>query len=154
MSFHRGGVPPPRRLKSPQAARPNRPDESSAMTALHTTVVIEDDLDIRLLVTAVLESAGYVVHAAATGLDGIELVRRHDPIVTTLDVSMPGIDGFETARRIRNFSDTRILMVSARADEDEQRAGREAGADDYLTKPFRPRELRQRVAELAQSARG
>lgn len=124
------------------------------MTAPPTTVVIEDDLDIRLLVTAVLEGAGYVVHAAATGLDGIELVRRHDPIVTTLDVSMPGIDGFETARRIRVFSDTRILMVSARADEAEQRAGREAGADDYLTKPFRPRELRQRVIDLARSARG
>lgn len=124
------------------------------MTAPPTTVVIEDDLDIRLLVTAVLEGAGYVVHAASTGLDGIELVRRHDPIVTTLDVSMPGIDGFETARRIRAFSDTRILMVSARADEAEQRAGREAGADDYLTKPFRPRELRQRVIDLAQSARG
>jgi DNA-binding response OmpR family regulator len=123
------------------------------MTSPHTTVVIEDDLDIRLLVTAVLESAGYVVHAAAIGLDGIELVRRHDPVVTTLDVSMPGIDGFETARRIRAFSDTRILMVSARADENEQRAGREAGADDYLTKPFRPRELRQRVTDLAQSVR-
>lgn len=124
------------------------------MTAPPTTVVIEDDLDIRLLVTAVLQGAGYVVHAASTGLDGIELVRRHDPIVTTLDVSMPGIDGFETARRIRAFSGTRILMVSARADEAEQRAGREAGADDYLTKPFRPRELRQRVIDLAQSARG
>jgi DNA-binding response OmpR family regulator len=123
------------------------------MTSPHTTVVIEDDLDIRLLVTAVLESAGYVVHAAATGLDGIELVRRHDPVVTTLDVSMPGIDGFETARRIRAFSDTRILMVSARADENEQRAGREAGADDYLTKPIRPRELRQRITDLAQSVR-
>ncbi|WP_150956085.1 response regulator transcription factor [Microbacterium testaceum] len=124
------------------------------MTAAHTTVVIEDDLDIRLLVTTVLEGAGYTVHAAATGLDGIELVRRHDPVVTTLDVSMPGIDGFETARRIRAFSDTRIIMVSARADESEQRAGREAGADDYLTKPFRPRELRQRVTDLARAASG
>ena len=122
------------------------------MPDARTTVVIEDDLDIRLLVTTVLEEAGYAVHAAATGLDGIELVRRHDPIVTTLDVSMPGIDGFETARRIRAFSDTRILMVSARADESEQRAGREAGADDYLTKPFRPRELRQRVDHLADPA--
>ncbi|WP_144833167.1 response regulator transcription factor [Microbacterium sp. BH-3-3-3] len=118
------------------------------MSATRTTVVIEDDLDIRLLVSTVLEGAGFVVHAAATGLDGIELVRRHDPSVVTLDVSMPGIDGFETARRIRAFSTTRILMVSARADDAEQRAGREAGADDYLTKPFRPRELRQRVESL------
>ncbi|PVE61977.1 response regulator transcription factor [Microbacterium testaceum] len=119
------------------------------MPVSRTAVVIEDDLDIRTLVSVVLEGAGFEVHAAPTGLDGIELVRRHDPVVTTLDVSMPGIDGFETARRIRVFSSTRILMVSARADEAEQRAGREAGADDYLTKPFRPRELRQRVEELA-----
>ncbi|BFM23715.1 DNA-binding response OmpR family regulator [Microbacterium testaceum] len=118
------------------------------MSTTRTTVVIEDDLDIRLLVSTVLEGAGFVVHAAATGLDGIELVRRYDPSVVTLDVSMPGIDGFETARRIRAFSTTRILMVSARADDAEQRAGREAGADDYLTKPFRPRELRQRVESL------
>lgn len=119
------------------------------MTPARTIVVIEDDLDIRLLLCTVLEGAGFAVRAAATGLDGIELVRRHDPAVTTLDVSMPGIDGFETARRIRAFSPTRILMVSARADEPERRAGREAGADDYLTKPFRPRELRQRVEDLA-----
>ncbi|MDU0368752.1 response regulator [Microbacterium sp. NPDC089180] len=122
------------------------------MPDARTTVVIEDDLDIRTLVSTVLESAGFTVHAASTGLDGIELVRLHAPVVTTLDVSMPGIDGFETARRIRAFSDTRILMVSARADEAEQRTGREAGADDYLTKPFRPRELRQRVEDLAAAA--
>ena len=113
-------------------------------------VVIEDDADIRSLVVAVLEQAGYVVHSASSGLDGIELVARHDPAVTTLDVSMPGIDGFETARRIRGFSNTRILMVSARADETEERAGRDAGADDYLTKPFRPRELRERVRLLVE----
>lgn len=118
------------------------------MPATRTAVVIEDDLDIRLLVSTVLEAAGFVVHAAATGLDGIELVRRYVPSVVTLDVSMPGIDGFETARRIREFSATRILMVSARADDAEQRAGRDAGADDYLTKPFRPRELRHRVESL------
>jgi DNA-binding response OmpR family regulator len=114
----------------------------------NVAVVIEDDADIRSLITAVLEQAGYIVHAASGGLEGIDLVARREPAVTTLDVSMPGIDGFETARRIRTFSDTRILMVSARADETEERAGRDAGADDYLTKPFRPRELRERVRRL------
>ncbi len=111
-------------------------------------VVIEDDVDIRALVAAVLAQDGFTVHSAPDGLAGVELVRTVDPGLTTLDVSMPGIDGFETARRIRAFSDTRILMVSARADEAEEQQGRASGADDYLTKPFRPRELRQRVQAL------
>jgi DNA-binding response OmpR family regulator len=111
----------------------------------HVAVIIEDDADIRSLISTVLSQSGFAVHAASAGLEGIELVRAHHPVVTTLDVSMPGIDGFETARRIRAFSDTRILMVTARADDDHARRGRDAGADDYITKPFRPRDLRARV---------
>lgn len=120
------------------------------MTPSKCAVVIEDDLDIRTLIAAVLESAGFIVHTAPNGFDGIDLVRQYEPVVTTLDVSMPGIDGFETARRIRAFSETKILMLSARVEELEQHAGREAGAHDYLTKPFRPRELREHVLRLAE----
>jgi DNA-binding response OmpR family regulator len=108
-------------------------------------VIIEDDPDIRALISAVLRQSGFEVHTATGGLEGIETVRLQRPLVTTLDVSMPGIDGFETARRIRAFSDTHIMMVTARADEEHARRGREAGADDYITKPFRPRDLRARV---------
>jgi two-component system OmpR family response regulator len=116
-------------------------------------VVIEDDEDIRGLLSTVLEQAGFAVHAAGNGLDGVELVREHDPIVTTLDVSMPGIDGFETAKRIRAISATYIVMLTARDDEIDTLQGLQAGADDYLTKPFRPRELRARVEAMLRRPR-
>lgn len=116
-------------------------------------VVVEDDPDIRALVTAVLEQAGFVVHSAGTGLEGLELVTVHNPVVTTLDVSMPGIDGFETAKRIRAVSSTYIVMLTARADEIDTLQGLQAGADDYLTKPFRPRELRARIEAMLRRPR-
>ena len=116
-------------------------------------VVIEDDTDIRVLISQVLEQAGFEVHAASSGMDGIELVREHQPVVTTLDVSMPGIDGFETAKRIRDVSDTYIVMLTARADEIDTLQGLQAGADDYVTKPFRPRELRARIEAMMRRPR-
>jgi DNA-binding response OmpR family regulator len=118
------------------------------MSNPRVAVIIEDDPDIRTLIATVLQQTGFDVHTANDGLEGIEVVRQQHPVVTTLDVSMPGIDGFETARRIRAFSDTRIMMVTARADDEHARRGREAGADDYITKPFRPRDLRARVQAL------
>ena len=108
-------------------------------------VIIEDDPDIRALLTELLEQGGFEAHAAANGLDGVELVRRVSPLVTTLDVSMPGIDGFEAARRIRAFSDTHLIMLTALGDEADTLTGLQSGADDYLAKPFRPRELRARI---------
>lgn len=108
-------------------------------------VIIEDDLDIRQLLVEVLEQGGFETHSAGNGLDGIELVRRHNPIVTTLDVSMPGIDGFEAARRIRAFSGTYLIMLTALGEEADTLIGLQSGADDYLVKPFRPRELRARI---------
>ena len=75
-------------------------------------------------------------------------MREHHPILTTLDVSLPGIDGFEVARRIRAFSNTYVIMLSARDEEIDTLMGLDAGADDYLTKPFRPRELRARIEAM------
>jgi len=108
-------------------------------------VIIEDDPDIRGLLVEVLELAGFETHTAGNGLDGVEQVRRYRPVLTTLDVSMPGIDGFEAAKRIRAFSGTYLIMLTARGDEIDTLMGLESGADDYMVKPFRPRELRARV---------
>ena len=111
-------------------------------------VVIEDDADIRNLLRAILAQAGFTCYSAETGDEGIEAVREHQPILTTLDISLPGIDGFEVARRIRAFSSTYVIMLSARDEEIDTLMGLDAGADDYLTKPFRPRELRARIEAM------
>ncbi|WP_049822192.1 response regulator transcription factor [Arthrobacter sp. H41] len=111
-----------------------------------TAVVIEDDDDVRDLLHTVLTGSGFRVHTAPAGLAGVQMVRRLQPDVVTLDVGLPDIDGFEVARRIRDFSSTLIVMLTARSDADEAR-GLEAGADAYLHKPFRPSELRMRIEE-------
>ncbi|TFD48153.1 response regulator transcription factor, partial [Cryobacterium frigoriphilum] len=116
-------------------------------------VIIEDDADIRHLLEAVLTQAGFEAITASNGLDGVNAVRAHNPLVTTLDVSMPGMDGFETAKRIRAFSSTYLVMLTARDDEIDTLQGLEAGADDYLTKPFRPRELRARIEAMLRRPR-
>ncbi|QDP95028.1 response regulator transcription factor [Microlunatus elymi] len=116
-------------------------------------VIIEDDADIGNLLAAVLAEAGFESHQATSGVEGIEAVREHDPILTTLDISLPGIDGFEVARRIRDFSSTYVIMLSARTDEIDTLMGLDAGADDYITKPFRPRELRARVEAMLRRMR-
>jgi DNA-binding response OmpR family regulator len=111
-------------------------------------VVIEDDADIRGLLEAILAQAGFTCHTASDGVEGIAAVREFKPILTTLDISLPGIDGFEVARRIRSFSMSYIIMLSARDEEIDTLMGLDAGADDYLTKPFRPRELRARIEAM------
>ena len=111
-------------------------------------VVIEDDADIRNLLEAILGQAGFVCHSTSSGVEGIAAIRAYDPILTTLDISLPGIDGFEVARQIRSFSQTYIIMLSARDEEIDTLMGLDAGADDYLAKPFRPRELRARIEAM------
>lgn len=111
-------------------------------------VVVEDDEDIRGLLAAVLSQSGFVVHATAWGDDGVELVKRNAPDLVTLDLGLPDIDGFEVARRIRHSSDAHIVMLTARTDVIDTMLGLETGADDFLTKPFSPRELRARVEAI------
>jgi two-component system, OmpR family, response regulator len=117
-------------------------------------VVIEDDDDIREVVHAVLEASGLEVFAAGNGIDGVDAVRRHNPDVITLDLGLPDIDGIEVTRRVREFSDAYIIMLTARAREVDTLQGLAIGADDFVTKPFRPRELLARVETLLRRPRG
>ena len=127
--------------------------EGAPVEEARVAVVIEDEEDIRSLLSAVLTQAGFTVHGAANGEDGLVLVREHQPLVTTLDVNMPGMDGFETAKRIRAISTAYIVMLSARTEEIDALQGLEAGADDYVAKPFRPRELRARIDAMLRRPR-
>lgn len=123
------------------------------MPDLGVAVVIEDDADVQNLIEAVLSQAGFEVHVAARGRDGVEAVRRLEASVVTLDVGLPDIDGFEVLRRIRQFSDAYVVMLTARTDEMDTLTALHTGADDFLVKPFRPRELRARVSAMMRRPR-
>ncbi|TJY72319.1 response regulator transcription factor [Arthrobacter sp. CAU 1506] len=123
------------------------------MSEQRTAVIVEDDLDIRELISTVLSSSGFTVHTASSGMEGVAAIKRHNPDVVTLDLGLPDIDGFEVARQVRRFSDTYIIMLTARAEELDTLLGLETGADDYLTKPFRPRELRARITAMLRRPR-
>jgi len=108
-------------------------------------VVIEDDEAISELVGAYLEQAGFDVVRERTGEGGLDAVERQDPRVVVLDLGLPDFDGFELCRQLRGNGDVPILILTARDEEADRIIGLELGADDYLTKPFSPRELVARV---------
>jgi two-component system, OmpR family, response regulator len=122
-------------------------------TSTGSAVVIEDDDDIRLLISAVLEQRGLQVRSAASGREGLALVEQHQPDLVTLDLGLPDIEGFEVCRRLRMISDAYVVMISASADEVDQLLGLEIGADDYITKPFSPRDLKARVGAMLRRPR-
>jgi DNA-binding response OmpR family regulator len=113
-----------------------------------TALVIEDDDDIRRLLEVVLTQAGYSVAATDTGTGGLELLDAQVPDLLLVDVGLPDIEGYEVVRRARDRVEGHIVMLSARSQEADVRLGIEAGADEYLTKPFRPRQLRERLMEI------
>lgn len=123
------------------------------MGELGVALVIEDDDDVRNLVDAVLQQAGFEVYSAGTGREGVEVARKHQANVITLDVGLPDIDGFEVLRRLRQFSDAYVVMLTGRDDELDTITALQGGADDYITKPFRPRELRARISAMMRRPR-
>lgn len=118
-----------------------------------TAVVIEDDADVRHMLADVLEAAGFSTISVGNGIDGVRAVETYQPLVTTLDVNLPGIDGYEAARRIRARSDTHIIMLTGQTEETDVVMGLAAGADDFIAKPFRPRELRARIEAMLRRPR-
>ncbi len=116
-------------------------------------LAVEDDERIRTAVKLALEDEGWAVVEAATGEDALQHFQREPADVVLIDIMLPGIDGFEVCRSIRRSSDVPIVMVTARADTHDVVAGLEAGADDYLTKPFAPKELSARIRALLRRAR-
>ena len=116
-------------------------------------LAVEDDERIRTAVKMALEDEGWTVEEADNGEDALDSFNRHPTDVVLIDIMLPGIDGFEVCRSIRRTSDVPIVMVTARADTHDVVAGLEAGADDYLTKPFAPKELSARIRALLRRAR-
>ncbi|RAX18419.1 response regulator [Pseudarthrobacter sp. AG30] len=123
------------------------------MDDLGVAVVIEDDADVRNLLEGVLTQAGFEVHTADDGRSGVEVVRSKQANVVTLDIGLPDIDGFEVLRRIRTFSNAYVVMLTGRTEEPDLLSALNTGADDYIAKPFRPRELRARVAAMMRRPR-
>jgi DNA-binding response OmpR family regulator len=116
-------------------------------------LVVEDDERIRASMRLALEDEGWEVDEAASGEAGLELFSRQPADVVLIDIMLPGMDGFECCRALRKTSSVPIVMVTARADTHDVVAGLEAGADDYVTKPFVAKELAARIRALLRRAR-
>ena len=111
-------------------------------------LVVEDEASIASFVSLYLKNAGYDVHVAANGEEALSTAEATQPVLIVLDLMLPDIDGIEVCRRLRRTSDVPILMLTARDEDVDKIIGLEVGADDYLTKPFNPRELVARVKAI------
>ena len=107
-----------------------------------TILVVDDEPRMIRFVKMNLDLEGYLTLEANNGYQALEKVRDHQPDLVLLDVEMPGMDGFETLRRIREISETPVIMLTVRSDEDDRIKGLDLGADDYITKPFSPASCR------------
>ena len=119
----------------------------------HRALVVDDDPDIADLVVMVLEGLEMDVVVARTGAEALSLARERQPDLVTLDLTLPDIDGTEVCEQLRGFTDAYIIMITGRDAEIDRLVGLEVGADEYLSKPFSPRELRARAASLLRRPR-
>jgi len=122
------------------------------MTTPQTVLVVEDETSIASFVALYLKNAGYAVKAVGTGGAALNAIAAEVPALIILDLNLPDMDGLEICRRVRKGSDVPILMLTARDEDVDKIIGLEVGADDYLTKPFNPRELVARVKSILRRA--
>jgi two-component system alkaline phosphatase synthesis response regulator PhoP len=128
--------------------------EQTMQSTPYAILVVDDEPTILNTVQAYLEQEGYSVHTALDGPTALKAARAFRPHLIVLDIMLPGMDGLEVLRRLRQESDVYVLMLTARADETDKIVGLTVGADDYLTKPFSPRELVARVKAIMRRDRG
>ena len=122
--------------------------QDSSVSQPQTILVVEDETSIASFVALYLKNAGYGVKAATTGSAALNAIAAEQPALIILDLNLPDMDGLEICRRVRKSSDVPILMLTARDEDVDKIIGLEVGADDYLTKPFNPRELVARVKSV------
>lgn len=126
---------------------------SAALVEPSTVLVVDDEKPLADLVGTYLEQDGFSVVVSGNGQDAVYQARELDPAVVVLDLGLPGIDGVDVCRQIRTFSDCYVLMLTARVDEIDRLIGLAVGADDYVVKPFSPRELVARVRAMLRRPR-
>ena len=117
-----------------------------------TVLIVEDNPHTVELVSLYLRQDGYSVLSAMDGIAGLELFREHNPDLVVLDLMLPRLDGLQVCRTVRAESEVPIIMLTARVEEEDRVAGLEMGADDYVTKPFSPRELAARIRAVLRRA--
>jgi len=121
---------------------------------MRRVLVVDDEPHIRTVLRGYLQADGFEVAEAADGAAALAVMREHPPDLVLLDVMMPGIDGLEVLRQLRTFSDVYVILVTARAEEVDKLVGLGVGADDYIIKPFSPREVTARVKAVLRRDRG
>ncbi|WP_460797101.1 response regulator [Nocardioides pacificus] len=131
------------------AADPRPPGQGAGLRAM----VVEDEASLAALVASYLERAGFEVTVSHDGAEAVSVARHVDPDVVVLDLGLPGLDGIEVCRRLRTFSDCYVVMLTARTEEVDTLIGLSVGADDYITKPFSPRELIARIQAMMRRPR-
>lgn len=126
---------------------------TSAQTKGYRALIVDDEAPLAEVVASYLQREQFEAVVTGNGIDAITVAREFDPDVVILDVSLPGIDGLEVCRQLRTFSDAYVVMLTARDSETDTIVGLTVGADDYVTKPFSPRELVARIRAMLRRPR-